>query len=103
MRRNPHWRTSETLTAFHVRRLPMKKGLIEIIGWYGTVAIVGAYALSSFGFLSVIDPMYQLLNATGAVGIVVVSFSKRAWQPGVLNLVWLVVAIIALVRILIGS
>jgi hypothetical protein len=30
----------------------MKKFVEEIIGWYGTIAIVSAYALSSFGVLT---------------------------------------------------
>ncbi len=72
----------------------------EIIGWYGTVAIVGAYFLSSFGLLSATSWPYQVLNLTGAIGIVVVSFAKRAYQPAALNAIWTVIAAIALVKIL---
>ncbi|PIR74659.1 MAG: transporter [Candidatus Magasanikbacteria bacterium CG10_big_fil_rev_8_21_14_0_10_47_10] len=74
--------------------------LNEIIGWYGTVAIITAYALLSFDFLSAKSLLYQILNATGALGIVYISFRKKAYQPGVLNIVWAVIASIALLQII---
>jgi len=73
----------------------------EIIGWYGTIAIVGAYALLSFGVISANSMAYQLLNATGAIGIVVISFKKKAYQPGVLNIIWTVIAIVAIIKMII--
>lgn len=76
------------------------KQFIEIFGWYGTAAIVLAYALVSFSFIQPTSIYFQLLNATGALGIVVVSFHKKAYQPGILNIIWTVIAIIAIVQIL---
>lgn len=73
---------------------------IEILGWYGTIAIVGAYALVSFGYLVPDMLFYQVLNGTGAIGIVLVSFHKRAYQPGVLNCIWAVIAAAAMVRMM---
>ncbi len=78
----------------------MKKNLIEIYGWYGTIAIVLAYILVSFSFLSADSIWYQLLNGTGAIGIVVVSLYKKAYQPGILNIIWTLIAIIAIINIL---
>ncbi len=74
------------------------KTLFEILGWYGTVAILAAYALVSFSIISPDNVWYQILNGTGAVGIVVVSYYKRAYQPAVLNLVWAGIALVALIR-----
>ncbi len=78
-----------------------KKIVEEIIGWYGTVAIVFAYALLSFGAMASNSIIYQLLNATGALGILYISFKKKAYQPGVLNLIWTIIAVVAIVRILV--
>jgi len=79
----------------------MKPKIIdEIIGWWGAGAIVLAYALVSFDYLSVSTYLYQLLNGTGAVGIVYISFKKKAYQPGVLNIVWVIIAVIAIIRLL---
>ena len=77
-----------------------KHTLLEIFGWYGAVAILLAFALVSFGILSPRSLDFQLLNLTGAAGIVAISYSKKDYQPAALNLVWAVVAIIALISIL---
>ncbi|MEK6857816.1 MAG: hypothetical protein AABX39_04485 [Nanoarchaeota archaeon] len=75
--------------------------LDEIIGWYGTFAIVLSYALVSFNFLSSSTILYQTLNFTGAAGIVYISLKKKAYQPGVLNIIWAVIALIAIIKLLI--
>lgn len=78
----------------------MKKIIIEILGWYGMVAIVLAYIFVSFSFLSSNSIWYQILNGTGAVGIVTVSFYKKAYQPGILNIIWSIIAVIAIINII---
>ena len=78
--------------------MTVKKAIEETIGWYGTVAIVLAYALVSFGFVPATSIGYQVLNGTGALGIVYISFKKKAYQPGVLNVIWAVIAAIAIAR-----
>jgi len=77
----------------------MKNNIIEIGGWYGTVVIVLAYALVSFHVLESGSFVYQILNLTGALGIVAVSFYKKAYQPGVLNAVWAVIALVAIISL----
>lgn len=72
----------------------------EIVGWYGTGAILLAYFLVSFLIIAPTDFIYQLLNLTGAVGIVVVSLSKRDYPPAFLNLVWFFVALTSLIKII---
>lgn len=72
----------------------------EIVGWYGTVAIISAYALVSFNIISADSVLYQLLNLTGAIGIIVISLIKKVRQSVVLNAFWLAIAVIALTRIL---
>ena len=47
------------------------KTFVEIFGWYGTVAIVIAYALVSFSVIESTNIWYQILNATGALGILI--------------------------------
>jgi len=81
--------------------LTNSKIIEEVIGWYGTVAIVGAYALLSFNVISVDNMTYQLLNATGALGIVVISLKKKAYQPGVLNIIWTTIAIVSIIKMII--
>lgn len=78
----------------------MRHKAVEVAGWYGTIVIVGAYALTSFGILKTSDLLYELLNLTGALGIVVESLSKKDYQPGVLNIIWTLIALIAILKIL---
>lgn len=73
----------------------------EVVGWYGTIAIIGAYALVSFNLLSPNSVWYQLLNLTGAIGIIVISLIKKVRQSVVLNVFWAAIATLALLRLLI--
>ena len=75
-----------------------KKFIEESIGWYGTVAIISAFALVSFEILPATNLIYQVLNGTGALSIVYISFKKKAYQPGVLNIIWAIIATVAIIR-----
>lgn len=77
--------------------------LTEALGWYGVIAIISAYALVSFSVFSATSIWYQLLNATGAIGIAVISFRKQTYQPGILNIVWALIALFAMANILMRS
>ena len=78
----------------------MNKKIIELAGWYGTFAIIGAYALTSFGIIQSDNLIYQFLNLTGGVGVLGASLSKKAYQPAVLNATWSVIALIAILNII---
>jgi len=73
--------------------------LVEVLGWYGVGAILSAYALLSFHILSADTTAYQILNITGAIGIILDAWVDRNYQPVVLNVLWLLIATIALIRI----
>ena len=77
--------------------------MLEIYGWYGFVAVLVAYFLVNFRIISVISPIYIFLNITGAAGITIISFYKKVYQPAVLNLVWVAIALVALFSLLGGT
>jgi hypothetical protein len=82
----------------------MKRNAIEeVVGWYGTAAILVAYALVSFGIIQASTYVFQVLNLTGAIGIVYISLKKKAYQPGVLNIAWVIIAIAAIAGLLIAG
>ena len=68
----------------------------EIVGWYGTAAIVIAYILVSFKVVPANGVIYQLLNLTGALGIVTISVVKKVKQSAILNIFWALIAAVAL-------
>ncbi len=77
----------------------MKK-VIEFYGWYGTIAIILAYILVSFSVIDATNIWYQVLNGTGALGIVLVSIQHKNYQPGVLNIIWTLIALVAIIKII---
>jgi len=81
------------------KQISTKQLFAEIAGWYGTLAILTAYALVSFHVISGDDLLFQLLNATGALGIIVIALYKKLVQSIVLNVVWVIVAVIAIINI----
>ncbi|MGH7928608.1 MAG: CBU_0592 family membrane protein, partial [Candidatus Binatia bacterium] len=48
----------------------MKRTLIEIVGWYGALAIITAYCLVSFQIVEATSTIFQLLNLTGALSLI---------------------------------
>lgn len=82
-----------------------KDKFIEIFAWYGMVAVLIAYFISTI----FISNKYQqlslyifstILNLTGSVGLLIKSI-KTSNNPGnVLNIVWIIIAIIAIIQIL---
>ena len=73
--------------------------LAEIAGWYGTLAIISAYALVSFKVIDASSAVYQLLNLSGALGIIAIAVVKGVKQSVVLNAFWALIAVIALVSL----
>jgi hypothetical protein len=76
----------------------MKHKAENYFGWYGVLAILLAYLLVSFNVVTAKSLGYQVLNLTGALGIVIEALSKKDAQPVVLNSIWAIIAIAAIIR-----
>jgi hypothetical protein len=72
----------------------------EIFGWYGAIAILGAYALVSFSFITADGLIFQLLNLTGALGLLAIGYYKKVYQSVVLNIIWSIIGILAIANII---
>lgn len=83
----------------NAKQRSLRANLVEVGGWYGAAAVLLAYALVSFDIISPQGWIYQLLNFTGAVGVLIISYMKRAKQPALLNFVWAVIALVALIEL----
>lgn len=73
------------------------KGLIEVAGWLGVLLVLTAYALNIFSVLDSSSVTYQSLNALGAIGIIIDGVAKKDAQPVVLNIIWLLIAGVAII------
>lgn len=71
----------------------------ELLGWYGMLALIGAYFMVSFGFIVAEGLAFQVLNLTGGVALVVFAVSKKATQLAILNIFWALIGVVAVVRI----
>jgi len=72
--------------------------LIQIAGWVGTFFIVFAYFLVSYKKVGGDSKIYQAMNLLGAIGVGVNVFHQQAWPAVALQIVWGIIAIIALVK-----
>lgn len=72
---------------------------VDIFGWIGSVAVVVAYALISLNKVNGRSRLYQVLNLFGSLCLVVNTAYYHAYPSTFVNLVWLMIAASALVRI----
>lgn len=83
--------------------MKLSKKMVELLGWYGMAAILLAYTLVSFESISPSGYIYQLLNLTGALSLMVFSFKKNVRQSALLNMVWMIVALVTIIHLTIHS
>lgn len=76
-----------------------KKWWAEVLGWYGMSALIVAYALASFSAVSADGLVYQLLNLTGSLGLLVIAAVKGVTQSVLLNLFWMAIGVVAIAKI----
>ena len=74
------------------------KTFVDIAGWSGAALILGAYGLISAGKLQPRSVLYQGMNVVGAIGFIINSGWNGAWPSVGLNVVWLGIALVALMR-----
>ena len=72
---------------------------MEVVGWIGAVLILAAYFLLTAGKLTAREPAYQWMNVVGAAGFIANSGWNGAWPSAILNVIWVGIGIVALVRI----
>jgi hypothetical protein len=72
--------------------------VVDVVGWAGAVALLGAYAPVSNRILEGDSIFYQLLNLVGGALLIVNSFYYGAFPSVGVNVVWIGIAVFAIVR-----
>ena len=72
--------------------------VIDIVGWFGIVAVLLAFALTSWGVISQ-GWTSNILNLAGAIAIVIQTGARQVYQPAVLNTIWALIAVFAILRL----
>jgi hypothetical protein len=72
--------------------------LITVVGWLGAALLLLAYGMTSAGRLPPEGVRFQTLNLVGALTLTVNSGYHGAWPSAALNIVWIGIGLVALVR-----
>lgn len=73
--------------------------MIHVFGNLGVLMVLAAYFLVSSGRIMSTAPAYQVLNLAGAAILIAYSVVFVAWANVVLNSIWLLIALVSLVKI----
>ncbi len=71
---------------------------IKIIGWAGTVLLIGVYALNSFGVISSVSLVYLFSNLIAAILLGIRVFADKNYSNVVLEIFWGLIALVAIVK-----
>jgi hypothetical protein len=77
----------------------MKNNHLQIIGWLGMVTILVAYFLMTFSIIESKSMIYHGMNLVGSIGIILVTWKRKDYQPMLLNVIWMIIAIIAILKV----
>jgi hypothetical protein len=78
------------------------KLLIDAIGWIGSIGVVTAYGLNSYQKIKSSSLAFLLLNFFGGVFLIIYSIYYAAYANTFINIVWVLIAIPALLKIITG-
>lgn len=76
----------------------MTRNQTESLGWVGVGLILASYLGNVFGWWSAESIWYLLANLFGSVLLIIEAKRVKNWQPVVLNVVWLLVALVGIAR-----
>ena len=72
----------------------------EIFGWVSSVALLASYALLTLDIVKSNSLVYNSLCFIGGLGLAIVTFRHRAYQSFMVNTIFTVIAVIAILHIL---
>lgn len=76
------------------------KLFVDIIGWVGSIEVIAAYGLNSYQRIRSDSFIFQFLNLTGAIFLIVNTIYYGAYPSTFINIIWVVIAVPALFKIL---
>lgn len=73
--------------------------IFNVLGWIGMILVLLAYTLLSTNKIKN-GKMYQILNLVAAILMAIGLFPTRAWFSFTLQIIWALVALVAIVKII---
>lgn len=77
--------------------------VVDLIGWTGALALLTAYALVSTKRVEGDARSYQLLNAFGGAFLIVNTLYYGSYPSSLVNLVWVTIAMLTMVKPLVAG
>jgi hypothetical protein len=75
------------------------KLLVDILGWIGSVAVIAAYGLNSYQKIKSDSFIFLTLNLVGGIFLIIYSYYYTAFANTFINVVWVIIAIPALIKL----
>ena len=74
------------------------KILVDTLGWIGSIEVIAAYGLNSYQKIKSDSLLFQLLNLTGGIFLIINTVYYCAYPSAFINVVWVIIASIAIVQ-----
>ncbi|MEK0423400.1 MAG: hypothetical protein RLZ95_1310 [Bacteroidota bacterium] len=71
---------------------------VEIMGWIGSVLIVGSYALNITGRLESTSKSYVLANIIGGLFFILNTYFHEAYPSMLVNIIWVIIAFVMIFK-----
>lgn len=71
---------------------------IEILGWFASILLVGAYALNLMQKLPSNSPAYRWANIIGGVIFVFNTYHHQAYPSMLVNTIWVLIALYTVIK-----
>lgn len=71
---------------------------VNIIGWTGTIMLITAYTLNSLGIIESTGPIYGGINIIAGTFLGIRVYADRNWANLSLEVFWVGIAIINIIR-----
>ena len=71
---------------------------VEIMGWIGSLLIVGSYALNITGKLEATNKWYVWANIIGGFLFIINTYFHQAYPSMFVNIVWVIIAIVMIFK-----
>ena len=71
---------------------------LQFLGWVGALGLLVSYILTSTGTAMTTSVSVSLINILGGILVAVAASARKSWQPMLLNIVWALFGLFALIR-----
>lgn len=73
--------------------------IMNILGWIGSIEVLAAYGLNSYQKIKSDSILFYALNLTGGLLLILFSVYKEAYPNVFINVVWVIIAVAALMKV----